>query len=393
MNPIVDDAAAAAAAAAAATATAPVTQGMLNDALARMNEFNERRLDEIRQFLVATLAPRPGPPPDVAAASTSYSSPLPLVNLPKSLRLPPLPHLDGKNIKQIRPWFEQCLGHLLAAGVDPASTTAVFFAAAHFTPPLSAWWHQQKALAGGDRTAGLQTFEELVSAIFTAHRLRNPADEARRRISRLRQTSSVASYTSAFRMCLVDLPDRSEADNIYCYKEGLKPSVKQMVAMTPNLTTLSAVIQQALEADHIVMDLGLRFNHHSSSSSLPPNRSSRTASVPMDLGHVACWADDAEAQSADEGSASAADDDDIVSQAQLAAVAARASLPSCIPSSSRRPPSSSANRRPPPSSIHRHFSPPSANTTTSKSVNCYVCGEGHSARDCPKRHPASKMGK
>lgn len=78
----------------------------------------------------------------------------------------------------------------------------------------------------------------------------NTAETARTRLDRLRQTTSVLLYNTAFRELMLELPHMHEEDRIHTYIKGLKPNVASLVAMSRPTTLLEAQ-QSADTADSI----------------------------------------------------------------------------------------------------------------------------------------------
>ena len=81
----------------------------------------------------------------------------------------------------------------------------------------------------------------------------NADENARERLSRLRQTGSVAAYSHAFRLIMQDLPDMHEKDALHYYKKGLKEAVAIQVGLRAPLTVLEAE-EMAETVDNILFE-------------------------------------------------------------------------------------------------------------------------------------------
>ena len=103
------------------------------------------------------------------------------------------------------------------------------------------WWqHMQPS----DRQA-IQTYAQLVVALRKRFQPVTTADSARAAITVLTQgKSTVHAYTMAFRRLLTPLDDMSEADRLFHFLRGLKPSIAVTVR-THGVDTLDKAISMA----------------------------------------------------------------------------------------------------------------------------------------------------
>jgi hypothetical protein len=201
---------------------------------------------------------------------------MPALQIPAAAKLPKVPTFGGKK-EDVRPWADNMLSQLYARQLNPESSEAVFYAAAHFTDRAAVWFLSRKKATGDNLFGGFTTFTELRTALEAEFGDPNPGQRARDKLERCRQRTSVADYTHEFRTILLDLPHRDEADNIYSFIKGLKEKTREMV-MLQEPSTLEDAIRLAHQADSIILAT-LRKRHP-----LPPT--SNTGPVPMDLTHV-----------------------------------------------------------------------------------------------------------
>ena len=103
---------------------------------------------------------------------------------------------------------------------------------------------------------------------------------ARQKLGKMRQTSSVTAYASAFQTCLAPIPDMGDADQIHHFVNGLFPQIQLRV-----WEKYPKTLGQAIEAATLFEAVG-----HFSRSAIPysraPGASASSGSVPMDINRV-----------------------------------------------------------------------------------------------------------
>ena len=127
-------------------------------------------------------------------------------------------------------------------------------------PPLTCW-----AL----RILLLEQFSEI-----------NRLDTVRSRFAAIRQTGSVASYIAKFQATVLELPDKSEADQVHQFLIGLKQQV-QVATRTHQPATLMQAMSIADQADRAIYQSGGGKSSHTSRPAAKSN-----GAVPMQLGAV-----------------------------------------------------------------------------------------------------------
>jgi hypothetical protein len=121
-----------------------------------------------------------------------------------------------------------------------------------------------------------QQFKEQLMQRFCAFEVE---EEARYKLDRLRQHTSVAKYAEEFNKCMVELPTMDEKDRVHRFVEGLKPEVRKWIRLQKP-STVAAAISLATHADHTVW--AGRF-HPSPYATSPPSSKGDGQPVPMEL--------------------------------------------------------------------------------------------------------------
>lgn len=153
--------------------------------------------------------------------------------------------------KGLRNWVTQARARIHASSTVISDPRALFWAVGHLKGDAADWWLARVATYKNDM-GGFANFEEFAAELVSYFSDPNPADNARDKLKRLRQTTSAAAYASAFTQNLLELPNRDEGDNVYDFVRGLKPSIQQLVAQQQPATLMDA-IKAATIADRIFM--------------------------------------------------------------------------------------------------------------------------------------------
>ena len=123
-----------------------------------------------------------------------------------------------------------------------------FFAASFFKENAALWWQSwYRSLIGEHPQV---TWTEFATAVRTQFRPVNAERIAREKLTNLRQTSSVAAYTHAFRTILLDLSGLAEADRLFAYIRGLKQNIAALVQVS-NPVTVKAAARTAKNIDAV----------------------------------------------------------------------------------------------------------------------------------------------
>lgn len=259
----------------------------------------------------ATIAPTTSVP---FPATTPHSS----SGLPSTAKPRKLEEISGKNVDAISTWFKTAFIHLHLSNISADTNNAVIYVTQYFAPPLSEWFDTVKTRANNSLSGGLHSVKELQDLVAASFFSLPVADRARDAIMNCKQRTSVQDYANTFTSYLNHLPDRSVKDNIWAFKNGLKPYVKSIILLRPSdCTTLESTINLALTTDAIAFNE----RHQQPSTNraattnnrFQPLRQTPSSASPMDLGNVDAYEVDSNEEDEEE-------------MAELAAVSAHAAL-------------------------------------------------------------------
>jgi hypothetical protein len=196
--------------------------------LAQQNQHLQQQLAQHAQVLP--------PQPQAGAAAHEHS---PGGRRHDRPRLPPPKKFDGRSTT-LDAWETECLQQFewydMADDVERVKFAVAFTEGAAYD-----WWQHMQPV---DRQA-LQTFTLLVAALRKRFQPVTTADSARAAITVITQgKSTVHAYTMAFRRLLTPLDDMGEADRLFHFLRGLKPSIAVTVR-THGVDTLDKAIAMA----------------------------------------------------------------------------------------------------------------------------------------------------
>lgn len=180
-------------------------------------------------------------------------------------KLPPPPKTDGRKPSPIE-WTYKAEAYLVAQGyVLNRDRAVIAIASAYFEGPALLWHlaHNQ-AVALGHRL-DYASWDEFKTAFISRFTPIDPAETARQRLARCRQTKSATAYTSEFDSIILNLPQMDEADKLYKFISGLKPQIQIHVTLQ-RPTTLAEAQNLAIRVDTSLWAMGQRggrshYNH------------------------------------------------------------------------------------------------------------------------------------
>ena len=167
----------------------------------------------------------------------------------------PVPNLSASTCKMLKPsrfkgdassvsdWLHQMEMYLVLGNEPLNLRRSCVVAAGYLVGPALTWWR-----LCGDNIPDWQHFKAELLRRFCAF---DVEEEARYRLDRLRQRSSVLRYAEEFNKCMVELPTMDEKDRTHRFVEGLKPDVRKWIRLQKP-STLAAAISLAAHADHTV---------------------------------------------------------------------------------------------------------------------------------------------
>lgn len=148
-------------------------------------------------------------------------------------------------------WIAQVANYMEHNGDDPRAPSAVNVAVGYLIDPAWTWWMQRKHEIDAGTVPPFADLYEFGNALSRRFTTISPAESARQRLSKLRQTTSASKYCDAFNACMVDLPNMDEADRIHKFLEGLKTQIRMQVEPR-DPQTLDAAMQMAIKVDNLL---------------------------------------------------------------------------------------------------------------------------------------------
>jgi hypothetical protein len=176
--------------------------------------------------------------------STSTSAAVVPIPAPKPNKPPPF---AGKRNESIETWIKQVERYFRLTHIH--ANDQVEWAAYYLTEGAASWFEVENARA--ETVSHPLTWTSLTAGLRKRFKPINADDNARERLSRLKQTGSVAAYSHAFRLIMQDLPDMHEKDALHAYKKGLKEAVAMQVGLRGPISVLEAE-EMAETADSVL---------------------------------------------------------------------------------------------------------------------------------------------
>ena len=168
--------------------------------------------------------------------------------MPKDVKPARVQNISSTNIDDLRNWYRHARGYLKYYNVDPEESRSVFWASGFLEGPLSKWWHSRVALSGDEVGGGFNGISSMEKDIIQEFCGRTPAKQARINLDKARQKTTVQKYANYFREQLLELPHRTEEDNVHDFQRGLRQSIRKEVALK-DPKTLAEAVQAALAVE------------------------------------------------------------------------------------------------------------------------------------------------
>ena len=217
-----------------ATASGTATQAMINQAI--LDQLRSLRADltglqrqasgALRQ--VSARVEQAGGAANAAGniAQAAHTAQAPRMLPPVAPVKPPAPAKFSGLSKgpRVLEWTHQAETYLRAAGLE-SFETGVWHISIYFEEEVAMWWrlHCQKIKDGkADPVPDWATLKQLLIKHFTEV---NRETAVRDEYTSLEQKGPVRDYISKFRSLVVELPDETEAQQLYQFIKGLKPDV------------------------------------------------------------------------------------------------------------------------------------------------------------------------
>jgi len=137
------------------------------------------------------------------------------------------PTYSGKRNESIETWIKQVERYFRLTQIP--DDDQVEWAAYYLTDGAASWFEVENERA---ETSGYSlSWNKFTDQLRRRFKPINADDNARERLSRLKQTGSVATYSHTFRLIMQDLPDMHEKDALHYYKKGLKEAIAIQVGL------------------------------------------------------------------------------------------------------------------------------------------------------------------
>ena len=229
--------------------------------------------------------------PQVSPVST------PRVTLPKA---PPMVAFSGQvgvNGFEVDTWLREVQRQFNHYGVSvfPDHATRIKYAVQWLNGAALDWWESEVKSAA----TPCSSWDDFVERIRDRYRPQMPAELARQRLRTLKQTGHVSAYCNLFLQLTSRIPDKSEGDKIFEFKQGLDRAFAVKVAEAKPSTLHEAIEAAVQAAPYITLSgkSGFQFPSRSSSSSFASAggrfaSSSSSSSVPMDINAIGAAAED-----------------------------------------------------------------------------------------------------
>ena len=144
-------------------------------------------------------------------------------------------------------WVAQMRNYLLLSGTPPVVQAQV--AATYLKGPAAQWYNTLSVLDRGQ----LIDFESLASKLLTRFRPLDIVAQARNKLSRLQQHSSVERFNQEYQKLMSLIPTMNEEERIDNYRRKLKYNL-QLQLVTQNYHTLADIMNVALRTDALLYE-------------------------------------------------------------------------------------------------------------------------------------------
>ncbi|KAI4218289.1 MAG: hypothetical protein L6R40_008788 [Gallowayella cf. fulva] len=165
------------------------------------------------------------------------------------------------------------------------SVQGVFHITSYLEDDASTWWRLYCQRVERGEAPGLYNWWALRLVLLEQFSEINRLTTVRDEFANVRQTTSVASYISKFQSIVIELPEKSEGDQIHQFLRGLKKDV-QVHTRTHQPQTLMHAMRVADEADRAVYASGSGVKVVPAKGNYRGGGSGRNGPSPMQVGAV-----------------------------------------------------------------------------------------------------------
>src|SRR5690606_35668846 len=149
------------------------------------------------------------------------------------------------------------------------------------------WWESIRRQAIEEHQAVPNQWEVFKKKVMRQYQPMEMAEISRKALHTLRQRGSVIDYINTFNKHLNAIPNMGLEDQLFLFKNGLKPDIQEkMLANPPKQLMEAMVMAQRIEASKSSVYNWQRRNYPSSFSHSSSSSSSHNTSAPMELGNM-----------------------------------------------------------------------------------------------------------
>ena len=227
---------------------------------------NEQRFQQQEQEILRAAATQQPPPPPAPpgnifhqwaeSAAQAGQAAMPIASASPATLKPPTPPKFRGAYKEPRvlEWSHQVSQYLLSAGLAE-TIQGIFHASAFLADEAATWWRLYCARVERKEVACPLNWWGFRALIIEQFSETNRLTTLRDRFAKIQQKTTVAKYIAEFQAIVLELPEKSEGDQVHQFVRGLKKQV-QLHTRTQSPTTLDHAMRIADEADRAIFDVG-----------------------------------------------------------------------------------------------------------------------------------------
>ena len=169
------------------------------------------------------------------------------------VKVPIVPQFKGEVGFAIDTWVRRLVKQFEFYGpqIFPNDESRIRFAVMYLEGGAMDWWDK---ILQADKDK-IVTWDLFVEALYSRFRPMQAATIARLRLAALKQTGNVSAYANIFQRELTPITDMNNADQIFYFRQGLKPFIAQRV------------LEKMPKTLHDAMDIAILADAHTSSKS------------------------------------------------------------------------------------------------------------------------------
>lgn len=169
-----------------------------------------------------------------------------------NVKVPVVPQFKGEVGFAIDTWIRRLVKQFEFYGIAvfPTEDARIRYAVMHFEGSAMDWWDK---ILQSDKDK-IVTWDLFVEALHSRFRPMQASHVARLRLATLKQTGTVSAYVNIFQRELTPISDMGTADQIFFFRQGLKPYIAQRV------------LEKMPKTLHEAMDIAILADAHTSKS-------------------------------------------------------------------------------------------------------------------------------